>query len=149
MPTSTNDDIGVKYYSAHTVSGLEMNTVWDGIFHTFCRLSVLVGLALLYARVTHSRRQVWTSRVLWGWILAGWGLFNVVEGILDHHILGIHHVRTGPGQTWWDLGFLLLGVLSSSAGGRCNAAGSPSRPTLIAIPPIPGARHDDRRPPGA
>ena len=54
---------------------------------------------MLYSRVTHSRGRVWTSRVLWGWILVGWGLFNLVEGIVDHHILGIHHVRSGPDQT--------------------------------------------------
>ncbi|MBY6718039.1 DUF2243 domain-containing protein, partial [Rhodococcus sp. BP-110] len=50
-------------------------------------------------------------------VLVGWGLFNLVEGIVDHHLLGIHHVRSGPNQLWWDLGFLSLGVLLI-AGGR-------------------------------
>ncbi|SPT49419.1 Predicted membrane protein [Actinomadura madurae] len=45
----------LKFYSPHTVSGLEMNTVWDGIFHVVCWLSVLTGLAVLYSRVTHQR----------------------------------------------------------------------------------------------
>lgn len=64
MLTSTDtDNIGVRYYDPGTVSGLEMNTVWDGIFHTVCRLSVLLGLAILYSRVTRNRRQVWASRV--------------------------------------------------------------------------------------
>ncbi|WP_306931459.1 DUF2243 domain-containing protein [Streptomyces luteogriseus] len=112
MLSSTNQDrIGVKYYNPHTVSGLEMNTLWDGVFHTVCWLAVLLGLAVLYARVTHDRRRVWTSRVLWGWMLVGWGLFNLVEGVLDHHVLGIHHVHAGEGQVWWDIGFLLLGAL--------------------------------------
>jgi uncharacterized membrane protein len=44
-------------------------------------------------------------------MLVGWGLFNLVEGVLDHHLLGIHHVRSGPQQLWWDIGFLVLGVL--------------------------------------
>ncbi|AIV33273.1 DUF2243 domain-containing protein [Streptomyces globisporus] len=117
MLTSTNTDrIGVKYYPANTVPGLQMNTLWDGIFHAVCWLAVLIGLAVLYARVTHGRRRVWTSGKLWGWILVGWGLFNLVEGILDHHILGIHHVYAGDQQIWWDLGFLLLGVLLVVAG---------------------------------
>jgi uncharacterized membrane protein len=30
--------------------------------------------------------------MLLGSQLAGWGLFNLVEGIIDHHILGLHHV---------------------------------------------------------
>jgi len=126
MLTSTNTDrIGVKYYSPNTVSGLEMNTVWDGIFHTVCWVSVLTGLALLYARVTHRRRQVWASRVLWGWILAGWGLFNLVEGLLDHQILGIHHVHGGPYEVWWDAGFLVLGALLLTGGCWLQRSGRP------------------------
>ncbi|MEU2085922.1 DUF2243 domain-containing protein [Streptomyces albus] len=126
MLTSTNDDrIGVKYYSPHTVSGLEMNTVWDGIFHAVCWLAVLLGLAVLYARVTTGRRRVWGSRVLWGWIIAGWGVFNLVEGLLDHQILGIHHVHGGPYQLWWDIGFLVLGALLLAGGCLFQRGGRP------------------------
>jgi uncharacterized membrane protein len=129
MLTGTDQDrIGVKYYDPRTVSGLEMNTVWDGVFHTVCWLSVLLGLTVLYARVTHDRRAVWTSRALWGWILAGWGLFNLVEGLLDHHVLGIHHVRGGPHQAWWDAGFLALGVLLLIAGHLLRRGGRPVGP---------------------
>jgi uncharacterized membrane protein len=129
MLTSTNHDhIGVKYYDPHTVSGLEMNTVWDGVFHVVCWISVLTGLAILYARVTSGRRRVWASRVLWGWILAGWGLFNLVEGILDHQILGIHHVRGGPHQLWWDMGFLALGALLLAGGWLLQRGGRPLEP---------------------
>ncbi|WP_422773284.1 DUF2243 domain-containing protein [Plantactinospora sp. WMMC1484] len=117
MLTGTDsDNIGVRYYNPETVPGLEMNTVWDGIFHAVCWLAVLIGLAVLYSRVTHHRRRVWTSRVLWGWILVGWGLFNLVEGILDHHILGIHHVYGGDHQLWWDIAFLVLGALLVAGG---------------------------------
>ncbi|MEE1930178.1 DUF2243 domain-containing protein [Streptomyces sp. TRM 70351] len=129
MLTSTDDDrIGVKYYDPGTVSGLEMNTVWDGVFHAVCWLAVLLGLAVLYSRVTHNRRAVWTSRVLWGWVLAGWGLFNLVEGVLDHHILGIHHVHGGPHQLWWDLGFLALGALLLVGGWLLQRSGRPFDP---------------------
>ncbi|RNG30736.1 DUF2243 domain-containing protein [Streptomyces botrytidirepellens] len=129
MLTSTNHDrIGVKYYSPHSVSGLEMNTVWDGIFHTVCWLAVLTGLAVLYSRVTHHRRRVWSSRVLWGWILAGWGLFNLVEGVLDHQLLGIHHVHGGPHQMWWDIGFLVLGALLFVGGYGLQRGGRPFDP---------------------
>ncbi|GAB2461281.1 DUF2243 domain-containing protein [Streptomyces incanus] len=129
MLTSTNDDrIGVKYYNPHTVSGLEMNTVWDGIFHAVCWIAVLLGLAILFARVTHNRRRVWTSRVLWGWMLVGWGLFNIVEGLLDHQILGIHHVHGGPYQIWWDMAFILLGVLLLVGGHLLQRSGRPFDP---------------------
>ncbi|MFD0068848.1 DUF2243 domain-containing protein [Streptomyces sp. NPDC059944] len=131
MLTSTNHDrIGVKYYNPHTVSGLEMNTVWDGIFHTVCWLAVFLGLALLYSRVTHNRRAVWASRVLWGWILVGWGLFNLVEGILDHQILGIHHVHGGAHQGWWDTAFLLFGALLVAGGYLLVRGGRPLSPDV-------------------
>ncbi|MGR4852025.1 DUF2243 domain-containing protein [Streptomyces sp. LARHCF252] len=129
MLSSTNEDhIGVKYYNPHTVSGLEMNTLWDGIFHTVCWIAVLLGLAILYSRVTHNRRRVWTSRVLWGWMLVGWGLFNLIEGVLDHHILGIHHVYAGDGQIWWDIGFLVLGALLVAGGYLLQRSGRPFDP---------------------
>jgi uncharacterized membrane protein len=111
LTSAGSDRLGLKPYPADTVSGLKINTVWDGLFHTFTWLAVLIGLGLLYSRVTSSRGRVWTSRVLWGWILVGWGLFNLVEGLIDHQILGIHHVRSGPHQLWWDMGFLAFGAV--------------------------------------
>ncbi|MEU9236020.1 DUF2243 domain-containing protein [Streptomyces subrutilus] len=140
MLSSTDEDhIGVKYYNPHTVSGLEMNTLWDGLFHTVCWLAVLLGLAILYARVTHDRRRVWTSRVLWGWMLVGWGLFNLVEGVLDHHILGIHHVYAGDDQVWWDLGFLAVGALLVVGGWLLQRSGRPFDPGAA-----PAERHEGR-----
>ncbi|MFJ6694826.1 DUF2243 domain-containing protein [Streptomyces sp. NPDC091272] len=140
MLSSTDQDrIGVKYYDPGTVPGLEMNTVWDGVFHTVCWLAVLLGLAVLYSRVTHHRRRVWTSRVLWGWVLVGWGLFNLVEGVLDHHVLGIHHVYAGAGQVWWDIGFLVLGALLVAGGYLLQRSGGPFDPAA------PAARREGRR----
>ncbi|MBE1530776.1 DUF2243 domain-containing protein [Actinomadura algeriensis] len=137
MLTGTDtDNIGVKYYNPDTVSGLEMNTVWDGLFHTVCWLAVLIGLAVLYSRVTHRRRRVWTSRVLWGWVLVGWGVFNLVEGIIDHHILGIHHVHGGPHQMWWDIAFLVLGAVLMVVGYLVQRTGKPFDPE----PGVPPAR---------
>jgi len=127
--TSTDtDNIGVKYYNPRTVSGLEMNTVWDGAFHVVCWLAVLTGLAVLYSRITRRRGRVWTSPVLWGWMLVGWGLFNLVEGLIDHQILGIHHVHGGPHQIWWDIGFLVLGAALVVAGWLLQRTGTPFDP---------------------
>jgi uncharacterized membrane protein len=103
-------------YPVDTVNGLRMNTLADGMFHVVTWLAVLAGLALLYARLTGSPRQAWGSSELWGWMLAGWGLFNLVEGVVDHHLLEIHHVRGGPYQMWWDLAFLALGGVFVAAG---------------------------------
>jgi uncharacterized membrane protein len=49
--------------------------------------------------------------------------------VIDHHILGIHHVHGGPQQVWWDLGFLLLGALLVAAGWLLqSSAGRPAPP---------------------
>ena len=111
-PTSTDSDhVGLPFYPADTVAGLEVNTLWDGNpFHGVAWLAVLVGLILLYSRVRRTRPRVWSWRALWGWVLAGWGLFNLVEGVVDHHLLGIHHVRSGPHQVWWHVAFLVFGA---------------------------------------
>jgi len=54
----------------------------------------------------------------------GWGLFNLVEGIIDHQILGIHHVRTDvPSVLLWDLGFLVFGALLVAFGATLIRAG--------------------------
>lgn len=116
LSSTDSDNIGVRYYPTDTVDGLRMNTLADGVFHVVTWLAVLVGLAMLYSRVTASPHRTWGSGVLRGWILVGWGAFNLVEGVLDHHILGIHHVRGGPHRLWWDLGFLALGAALIGAG---------------------------------
>jgi uncharacterized membrane protein len=55
-------------------------------------------------------------------MLFGWGLFNFVEGLIDHHLLGIHHVRDVPmhvpAYDWIFLGvggalFIVVGWLLS------------------------------------
>ena len=108
-------------YPRTTISGLETNTLWDGLFHAATWVAVAVGIYILWRRRTDWRRAS-SGRVLVGWMLVGWGLFNLAEGIVDHHILTIHHVREGAGhQTAWDLAFLAFGallVLSGLALGR-------------------------------
>jgi uncharacterized membrane protein len=52
--------------------------------------------------------------MLVGAMLVGFGVFNLVEGIVDHHLLGIHHVNETvlPDQwVFWDVGFLIWGAL--------------------------------------
>ncbi|RWO03255.1 MAG: DUF2243 domain-containing protein, partial [Mesorhizobium sp.] len=42
------------------------------------------------------------------------GMFNLVEGVINHQLLGIHHVNeTVPQDQWiyWDIGFLIWGAL--------------------------------------
>lgn len=99
-------------YPATSVRNLEINTLLDGFFHATTYVFVVLGLVVLWrsSRRTHIR---WSSRLLIGSLLMGFGLFNLVEGVVDHHLLGLHHVNeTVPRSEWlyWDLGFLAWGA---------------------------------------
>ena len=115
-------------YPADSLKNLEVNTLWDGLFHSTTYVFVLLGLILLWrtAQRTHVR---WSGKLLWGTMLIGFGLFNLVEGIIDHHLLGIHHVNeTVPQDQWiyWDIGFLVWGALMLIGGWRLMRAGQQS-----------------------
>jgi uncharacterized membrane protein len=94
-----------------TTAGLEANTLADGFFHLATWLLVVTAM-LLTVRAWQRRELAPPWRGHFGMLLAGWGAFNVVEGVIDHQILGIHHVRDDLGAPLgWDLGFLAFGVL--------------------------------------
>jgi uncharacterized membrane protein len=97
-------------YPATTVHGFEVNTLWDGLFHATAYVFVTIGAFMVWSRA-QERGKVRSWRSLLGWSLVGWGLFNLVEGLIDHHILQIHHVRAGPDQWAYDLGFLAFGAV--------------------------------------
>lgn len=92
-----------------SVVNLEANMVWDGLFHAFTWLTVAVGIAMLF-RAGHRADVRWSGRVLSGSMLAGWGLFNFIEGLIDHFILQVHHVVERLGLSVWDWVFLASGV---------------------------------------
>jgi uncharacterized membrane protein len=97
-------------YPDTTVASLEQNTLADGLFHAGTWVFTVAGLYLLWRATSTGHR--FTTRGLTGLLLSGWGLFNLVEGIVNHHLLSIHRVRDDVADPlWWDLGFLAFGAL--------------------------------------
>ena len=94
---------------------LKVNMVWDWLFHALTWTVTIVGLGLLF-RAGRRADVPWSGRVLVGSMLGGWGLFNLVEGLIDHQILGVHHVHPGSGELAWDLAFLASGLLLMGIG---------------------------------
>ena len=88
-----------------------VNMFWDGIFHLFTLLTTLVGIYLLWK--ANKRILLTTSGfILTGGMLAGWGIFNLIEGIINHQILELHHVREiSHNKDLWNYGFLCFGIL--------------------------------------
>lgn len=99
-------------YPPDSVANLQFNTLLDGLFHATTYLFVAIGIALFW-RAAHRPHVHWSGKLFIGTLLMGFGLFNVVEGLIDHQLLGIHHVNeTVPPEQWiyWDIGFLIWGA---------------------------------------
>ena len=107
------------------VVSIKLNMLYDGLFHAFMWLATLTGVIIL-ARAMGAPHRLPIARTLGGAMLVGWGMFNVVEGLIDHQILGLHHVHPGAGQLAWDVGFIVVRGSSSFSGGSSSSA--PSRP---------------------
>lgn len=113
-----------------TVGGLEDNTLADGLFHLATWIAVLAG-TVLATRAWQRGELAPPWRAHFGGLLLGWGVFNLAEGIVDHEILGIHHVRDDlGGPIGWDLGFLAFGLALALIGwrlaARTRSSGGPS-----------------------
>jgi len=98
-----------------TIAGLQINMVWDGIFHAFCWLVVAAGLVASW-RALRGRATLPSGRSWVGAAIVGWGVFNLVEGIVDHQLLEVHHVHQAGNHLLWDLVFLTSGVLLVAVG---------------------------------
>jgi uncharacterized membrane protein len=102
-------------YPEDSFANYQVNMVWDGLFHAVTWLMTVIGLAMLWN--AGRRADVpWSGRTFLGAMILGWGLFNLVEGVIDHHILHIHHVVEALGVSIWDYAFLGSGVLFIAIG---------------------------------
>jgi uncharacterized membrane protein len=112
----------------------EVNMFWDGIFHAFTWLATVAGLGMLW-RAMGNRQVPHSTRTLLGGSLLGWGLFNVVEGVIDHTLLGIHHVVENGSHALWDSAFLAWGMLMIAGGTFLLRSDAPHvRPARSALP---------------
>lgn len=105
-------------YPPDSVANLQLNTLFDGLFHAGTYAAVVAGLVVLW-RAARRPHRAWSGRRAFGTILMGFGIFNLVEGVVDHQILGLHHVNeTAPRDAWiwWDLGFLVWGAAMLAGG---------------------------------
>lgn len=94
----------------NTVLNKNVNMFWDGIFHLFTLIVVFIGILLLYRLRTQSNKS--STSGFSGGLLCGWGIFNIVEGTINHHILQMHNVREiTSNPNLWNYGFLIFSIL--------------------------------------
>lgn len=124
---STTDAFGEQ-----TLANMQVNTMADGFFHLVTWLFVAVGVAVLWRT---ARAGLWRTswRSLLGWMLVGWGAFNLIEGTINHHLLQIHRVRPDAGNPLaWDIGFLIFGAVLIAGGWLLQRGDEPARPAATA-----------------
>lgn len=87
-----------------------MRNMWaDGWFHAAVFVVTLGGILMLY-RAAQQGAAFPPMRWFGGLLIGGWGAFNLVEGVINHHLLQVHHVRDVPmHMPMYDYFFLLVG----------------------------------------
>ena len=117
-----------------TLAGLEVNTVADGFFHLATWGLAFAGTVTALVAWRQGRlAPSWSFH--FGLVLTGWGLFNLVEGLINHQLLGVHHVRDDLGAPLsWDLGFLALGVLLIAGGWLLHRRGAARLAARAGVP---------------
>jgi uncharacterized membrane protein len=129
--------MGSSVLPPHSMAAMRQNMTWDGWFHAAAWIATVVGVAMLWRSGRRGELPDRPVRLV-GEMLLGWGAFNLVEGAIDHHLLGLHHVRDLPVHVplydWLflaigGLGLILLGaVLARPAHGGLGR--NDSRPCL-------------------
>jgi len=123
-------------YPPNTLVNAEINMVWDGLFHALTWTMTALGLWMLW-QVGKRAEVPWSGKTFMGSWIMGWGLFNVVEGIIDHHILNIHHVVERLGVSVADYAFLASGVIFILIGAALIRKG---KEDTVITHPSPGTR---------
>jgi uncharacterized membrane protein len=94
-----------------SMANMHTNMMADGLFHAVTWFATLAGVALLWKTLNQPMDVRPAAIGLVGYMLAGWGWFNLVEGLINHQILGLHHVVQDLGFSIWDWLFLGSGVV--------------------------------------
>jgi len=112
----------------HDMAAMKRGMAADGWFHIATWLVTLGGIAALWSAL-RGPGPLPSTRAFIGNMLVGWGGFNLVEGIVDHHLLELHHVRDLPQHVpFYDWAFLLVGGVALLLVGLALRAGRPAPP---------------------
>jgi len=99
-----------------TMTAMKYNMMWDGYFHLFTWVLTLTGILLTILTSTAKEWKKNISGFFSGAFLLGWGLFNLVEGFINHQLLGLHNVREAADPTLYNIAFLFSGAVLISLG---------------------------------
>ena len=101
--------------STDSVAGLETNTLADGLFHAFAWAICAAGIWMLWQ--AGRRGEMPERRVLIGAMVAAFGAFSVLDVVVLHFALGLHHLyQRGDFELGSDLIYLAVSLAVTVAG---------------------------------
>ncbi|MRH43463.1 DUF2243 domain-containing protein [Aquibacillus halophilus] len=92
-------------------TNIQLEILTDGFFTAaFSALLIWGGIKIF--KDTRNDKLGYNWSIFFGGVFIGGGTFNLVEGIVNHHILQVHRVKpTAENPLVYDLAFLALGIL--------------------------------------
>lgn len=92
--------LALHWHHFYDLSTTEVALTIDGFFHAFGWFITIWGLFLL----ADIRRRMDVNWMRWtGAVLAGVGFFQLLDGVLNHKILGIHQIRYNVDLLMYDV----------------------------------------------
>ena len=102
-------NMGSAILPPHTMDAMSQNMRWDGWFHAATLVLTIIGVLMLWSEARRGEAPGRMSGLI-GQMIFGWGVFNLVEGVINHHLLELHHVRDIPVHVpLYDWVFLAVG----------------------------------------
>ncbi|GAM16419.1 DUF2243 domain-containing protein [Mesobacillus selenatarsenatis] len=90
---------------------IQLEIFTDGLFTALFSAKLLWGGVKIF-QDARKNQLGYSWRIFLGGIFIGGGAFNLVEGIVDHHILQVHRVKPlAENPLMYDLAFLAIGAL--------------------------------------
>ncbi|MFP3714458.1 DUF2243 domain-containing protein [Puerhibacterium sp. TATVAM-FAB25] len=105
--------LGLQWHHFYDLSTTQVALLADGVFHAVGWFVTVAGLFLL-ADVRRRAVVRWSRWV--GAVVAGVGLFQLFDGVVNHKLLGIHQVRYGVDLLLYDVVWIGSAALLLVAG---------------------------------
>ncbi|GIO26367.1 DUF2243 domain-containing protein [Ornithinibacillus bavariensis] len=99
----------LQWHSIYMHTNRFNQIVSDGLFHLIVTIVIFIGAVILWKSDPSDSKN--NNFTFLSGLFLGAGIFNFIEGILNHHILQIHHVKPGPNQFLYDILFDVTGII--------------------------------------
>lgn len=103
----------LHWHHFYDLSTTGVGLVSDGLFHAFSWFATVAALVLL-SRLRRDRAL--RGRLFAGGLLAGAGLFQLYDGLVQHKLMGLHQIRYGVDLVAYDLVWNVSAALLLVAG---------------------------------